>query len=72
MDVTSHKSSTDWGEVFIDHVLATAILDRLLHQGTAPNINGASRRLRDKGTGSLLGRRPKPTPEEVTEPAEAQ
>jgi DNA replication protein DnaC len=29
--VTSNKGFTDWGEVFNDHVLATAILDRLLH-----------------------------------------
>jgi DNA replication protein DnaC len=28
--VTSNKSFTDWGEVFNDQVLATAILDRLL------------------------------------------
>src|SRR5574341_473579 len=29
--VTSNKSFLDWGEVFNDQVLATAILDRLLH-----------------------------------------
>ena len=32
--VTSNKSFLDWGEVFNDHVLATAILDRLLHHAT--------------------------------------
>ena len=29
--ITSNKSFIDWGEVFGDQVLATAILDRLLH-----------------------------------------
>jgi hypothetical protein len=32
--VTSNKSFVDWGEVFTDQILATAILDRLLHQAT--------------------------------------
>lgn len=30
--LTSNKSFTDWGEVFGDHVLATAILDRLKNE----------------------------------------
>jgi DNA replication protein DnaC len=41
--VTSNKSFVDWGEVFNDQILATAILDRLLHHATTVNINsGAS------------------------------
>jgi DNA replication protein DnaC len=67
--VTSNKSFTDWGEVFNDHVLATAILDRLLHHATTLNIKGESYRLRDKRKAGLLGRRPKTTEEEVTETA---
>ncbi len=68
--VTSNKSYTDWGEVFNDHVLATAILDRLLHHSTTINIKGESYRLRDKRKAGILGRRPKPTDdEEVPEPA---
>ena len=30
--LTSNKSFVDWGDIFSDAVLATAILDRLLHQ----------------------------------------
>ncbi len=30
--VTSNKSFVDWGEVFNDQILATAILDRLLQK----------------------------------------
>ena len=32
--LTSNKSFVDWGELFGDQVLATAILDRLLHHST--------------------------------------
>jgi len=66
--VTSNKGFTDWGEVFNDQVLATAILDRLLHHATTVNIKGDSYRLREKRKAGLLGRRPIPAPEE--EPAE--
>ncbi|RPJ77667.1 MAG: AAA family ATPase [Acidobacteria bacterium] len=67
--VTSNKGFTDWGEVFNDQVLATAILDRLLHHATTVNIKGDSYRLREKRKAGLLGRRPAPAPEE--DPAEA-
>jgi hypothetical protein len=36
------------GKVFNDHVLATAILDRLLHHATTLNIKGESYGLREK------------------------
>jgi DNA replication protein DnaC len=36
--VTSNKSYLDWGEIFNDPVLATAVLDRLLHYSTTLNI----------------------------------
>ena len=55
--VTSNKSFVDWGEVFNDQVLATAILDRLLHHATTLNIKGESYRLREKKKAGLLGRR---------------
>jgi DNA replication protein DnaC len=54
--VTSNKSFIDWGEIFNDQVLATAILDRLLHHATTLNIKGESYRLREKRRAGLLGR----------------
>jgi DNA replication protein DnaC len=60
--VTSNKSFMDWGEVFNDPVLATAILDRLLHHSTTLNIKGESYRLKEKRRAGLLGRA-KPTEE---------
>lgn len=53
--LTSNKSFLDWGEVFGDHVLATAILDRLLHHATTLNIKGESYRLKEKRKAGLLG-----------------
>lgn len=46
--VTSNTSFLDWGEFFHDQVLATAILDRLLHHTTTLNIKGESYRLKEK------------------------
>lgn len=60
--VTSNKSFLDWGEVFNDQVLATAILDRLLHHATTLNVKGESYRLKEKRRAGLLGR-PKPADE---------
>jgi DNA replication protein DnaC len=54
--VTSNKSFLDWGEVFNDQVLATAILDRLLHHATTLNIKGESYRLKEKRRAGILGR----------------
>lgn len=48
MILTSNKRVSEWGEVFGDAVLATAILDRLLHHSTVVNIRGESYRLREK------------------------
>jgi len=63
--VTSNKGFLDWGEIFQDHVLATAILDRLLHHATTLNIKGESYRLKEKRRAGLLGRIPTPQPEEA-------
>jgi DNA replication protein DnaC len=54
--VTSNKSFLDWGEVFNDQVLATAILDRLLQHATTLNVKGESYRLKEKRRAGLLGR----------------
>jgi DNA replication protein DnaC len=53
--ITSNKSFVDWGEIFNDQVLATAILDRLLHHCTTLNIKGDSYRLKEKRKAGLLG-----------------
>ena len=57
--ITSNQSLTGWGQVFGDQVIATAILDRLLHHSTIINIKGESFRLREKRKAGLLGRRTK-------------
>lgn len=44
--ITSNKSFTDWQELFGDPVIATAILDRLLHHCKVINIKGHSYRLK--------------------------
>lgn len=48
MIVTSNKSFAEWGGVLGDDVLATAILDRLLHHCDVVPINGPSYRLKDR------------------------
>lgn len=46
--ITTNKGIKDWPEVLAgDEVLATAILDRLLHRSHVLNIKGRSYRLRD-------------------------
>jgi IstB-like ATP binding protein len=48
MLITTNKSIRDWTELLSgDEVLATAILDRLLHRSHVLNIKGRSYRLRD-------------------------
>jgi len=65
--ITSTKSFVDWGEIFNDQVLATAILDRLLHHSTTLNIKGESYRLKEKRKAGMLG---KPLPEKEVEAQE--
>lgn len=54
--ITSNQSLTGWGQVFGDQVIATAILDRLLHHSTIVNIKGESYRLKEKRKAGLLAR----------------
>jgi DNA replication protein DnaC len=54
--ITSNQSLTGWGQVFGDQVIATAILDRLLHHSTIINIKGESYRLKEKRKAGLLTR----------------
>jgi len=46
--ITSNKSFTDWQELFGDQIIASAILDRLLHHCRVINIKGHSWRLKGK------------------------
>ena len=54
MLLTSNRSVGEWGTVFGDPVVATAILDRLLHHSHAITIRGDSYRLREKRRAGLL------------------
>ena len=47
MILTSNQSFGSWGEVFGDRVIATAILDRVLHHAITINIRGNSYRLNE-------------------------
>ena len=46
--VTSNQSLSNWGQVRGDDVVATAILDRLLHHSELLTIQGDSYQLREK------------------------
>jgi hypothetical protein len=61
--LTSNKSYGEWGSIFGDPIIATAILDRRLHHSTTVNIRGESYRLKQRRKAGLL-----PTPE--AQPAE--
>lgn len=52
--MTSNRDVTEWGEVFGDAVVATAILDRLLHHSHVLTLRGESYRLREKRRSGLL------------------
>ena len=52
--VTSNRSVGEWGTVFGDPVVATAILDRLLHHSHGLTSRGDSCRLREKRRSGLL------------------
>lgn len=49
--ITTNKSIRDWPELLAgDEILATAILDRLLHHSHVLNVKGRSYRRRDLET----------------------
>lgn len=54
--LTSNKSYGDWGTIFADNVMASAILDRLLHHSTTINIKGESYRLKDKKKAGVIAK----------------
>ncbi|TCP52561.1 DNA replication protein DnaC [Tumebacillus sp. BK434] len=53
--MTSNKNFWEWGELIGDSILATAILDRLLHHAHIVNIRGNSYRLREKMKSGAYG-----------------
>jgi DNA replication protein DnaC len=60
--LTSNQSFGQWAEVFGDPIIATAVLDRLLHHSHVLNIKGDSYRLREKQKAGLLKRGPTAEP----------
>jgi DNA replication protein DnaC len=53
--VTSNKGFAEWGEIFAgDPVIASAMLDRLLHHSHVLNIRGESYRLKEKRQAGLF------------------
>ena len=59
--LTSNKGFADRGELLGDTVMATAILDRLLHRSHKINFRGESYRLNDKRQAGLLTLTPEET-----------
>ena len=59
--LTSNQPIGAWGDVFGDPVVATAILDRILHHSHVLTIKGDSYRLREKRRAGIV-----PTAEAVT------
>jgi DNA replication protein DnaC len=68
MLITSNRSVGEWDTVFGDPVVATAILDRLLHHSQVITIRGDSYRLREKRRSGLLQKAaaPEPKPQHKT------
>ena len=52
--LTSNKSYGEWGSIFGDPIIATAILNRLLHHSTTVNIRGESYRLKERRKAGLI------------------
>ena len=52
--LTSNKGFGEWGELLGDTVIASALLDRLLHHSHVRNIRRESYRLREKHQAGLL------------------
>jgi DNA replication protein DnaC len=54
---TSNKSFSEWGEILGDEVMASAVLDRILHHCTVINIRGESYRLKERKKNMLASER---------------
>ena len=56
MIITSNQPFSNWGEVFGDQIIASAILDRVLHHVISVSIKGESYRLKEKLKAGLLAK----------------
>jgi len=45
--ITTNKSFEEWGDIFADSILASAIIDRIVHHSTVIKVNGRSYRTKD-------------------------
>jgi hypothetical protein len=66
MILTSNRGFAEWGQVFGDPVIATALLDRLLHHAVVVHIEGSSYRMRQHA--DLLPPVPPPGPRPDAQP----
>ena len=66
LGVTTNRSLPAWGEIFGDSVVASAILDRLMHNAIVFNIKGESWRLREHQALTTTTTEPRPA---ITSPA---
>ena len=66
--LTSNKGFGEWGELLGDTVIASAVLDRLLHHSHVLNIRGESYRRREKRQAGLFPslQQLRPAPEETS------
>ena len=65
--ITSNRAVGEWGTVLGDQVVATAVLDRLLHHSHVLTIRGDSYRLREKRRSGLLKATPAPAPAKASQ-----
>jgi IstB-like ATP binding protein len=61
MILTSNRGFAEWGEIFGDPVVATALLDRLLHHAVVIQIEGSSYRLRQHASSCPSTSAPRPS-----------
>ncbi|EHP83572.1 IstB domain protein ATP-binding protein, partial [Methylorubrum extorquens DSM 13060] len=60
MILTSNRGFAEWGEVFGDPVVATALLDRLLHHAVVIQIEGRATACASTPTSSPSTSAPRP------------
>ncbi len=61
--LTSNLPFARWGDVFGDQVVASAMIDRIVHHAEVLTLKGSSYRLKDRGMDSLPSTKPENTAE---------